>query len=105
MARRCWSTTPRPKRSPSSWGNVSPIADIPRAEGVCSVQAPSAWSCRSAVVAGSGKNGTPAGTRWDELVSLAAEQLWDGRTARQVVRTLQEQGLDPATAAALVEQV
>jgi hypothetical protein len=36
---------------------------------------------------------------------LAAEHLWAGRTARQVVRTLEEQGLDKATAAALVERV
>jgi hypothetical protein len=56
-------------------------------------------------VAGRGKNGTPAGLRWDNLSAVAAEQLWAGRTIRQVVRTVQEQGLDCATAVALVEQV
>jgi hypothetical protein len=56
-------------------------------------------------VAGSGKNGTPTGARWDELAALAAEQLWAGRTSRQVARALEDQGLDPATASALVEQV
>jgi hypothetical protein len=56
-------------------------------------------------VSGSGKNGTPAGTRWDELAALAAEQLWAGQTTRQVVRALEERGLDLAAAEALVERV
>jgi hypothetical protein len=52
-----------------------------------------------------GKNGTPAGARWAELAALVAEQLWAGRTTRQVARALEDQGLDHATATALVEQV
>jgi hypothetical protein len=52
-----------------------------------------------------GKNGTPEGARWAELAASVAEQLWAGRTARQVARALEDQGLDHATATALVEQV
>jgi hypothetical protein len=56
-------------------------------------------------VAGNGKNGTRAGARWAELTTFAAEQLWAGRTVRQVVRELEERGLEYAVAVVLVERI
>ena len=60
---------------------------------------------REALVAESAKNGTPTGARGAELAAQVAEQLWSGRTPRQVIRALEEKGLDHATAEALVGQV
>jgi hypothetical protein len=56
-------------------------------------------------VAGSGKNGTQSGARWAELTTFAAEQLWAGQNVRQVVRELEQRGLEHAPAVALVERV
>jgi len=56
-------------------------------------------------VAGTEKNGTPAGAAWAELASYVAEQLWSGKSAQQVVNDLQERGLAYAAARSLVESV
>jgi hypothetical protein len=56
-------------------------------------------------VAGSGKNGTQEGAWWAGLTAFVAEQLWAGRSTHEVIRALEERGLDRRTAEALAAQV
>jgi hypothetical protein len=56
-------------------------------------------------VAGMGKNGTLEAARWQAWTAYVAEQLWAGRSPRQVVRELEGQGLGYETAVVLVATV
>jgi hypothetical protein len=50
-------------------------------------------------------NGTQEAARWTQLSAYVADQLWAGRSTPQVVRELQDRGLDHATAVAFVEAI
>ena len=50
-------------------------------------------------------NGTQEAAQWTQLSAYVTEQLWAGQSAPQIVRELQEGGLDHATALAFVEAI
>jgi hypothetical protein len=50
-------------------------------------------------------NGTQEAAQWTQLSAYVTEQLWAGRSTHQVVRELQDRGLDYATAVSFVEAI